>query len=79
MIFLLIKAACKEVAHERGAEGRVIASLIGVFREHTIEGARESEAKQMGGWENGEEGGGGTATGNRGEWRAQPSFYDLKC
>ena len=30
-----------DVAHERGAEGRTIASFIGVFREHTIEGARK--------------------------------------
>ena len=34
-----------EVAHERGAEGRVIASFIGVFREHTIEGGSENEPK----------------------------------
>ena len=56
MIFLLIKAACKEVAHERGAEGRVIASFIGVFCEHTIEGGIENEAEQSGGWENGKMG-----------------------
>ena len=62
-----------EVAHERGAEGRVIASFIGVFREHTIEGGSEAK-RRLGKW-----GGGGTATGNRGESRAQPPFYDLKC